>query len=380
MSNQRVLVIGGGIGGMAAAISLRQRGVQVDLVELDANWQVYGAGITISGPTLRAFTTLGVIDEVMRQGFCADGVNLCDADGTVLAELTTPRLAGPHIPGGGGILRPVLAKILSRATLACGVSVRLGVTFTSIEQDEEGVDVTFTDGSRGRYGLVIGADGLNSKVRQVVFPDAPKPEFTGQGCWRALVKRPAAIDRPHMFMGPRAKAGVNPVSQEDMYLFFTLHVPNNEFIEPKEWPQRLAAELAGFGGLIGEIRDGLNPESRILYRPLEKLLITAPWYRGRVVLLGDAAHATTPHLASGAGAAVEDALVLAEELERTRALETPPASLAAALGAYMERRLPRARLIVENSVRLGQLERSPDSRQAFAQLMRDSLIALAGPI
>ncbi|WP_075790950.1 FAD-dependent oxidoreductase [Massilia putida] len=374
MKSQRVLIIGGGIGGMAAAISLRKRGDQVDLVELDSDWQVYGAGITISGPTLRAFSTLGIIDQVMDQGFCADGVRLCDADGTLLTELPTPRLAGIDVPGGGGILRPVLARILSQATLASGTSVRLGVTFVGIEQDEDGVDVTFTDGSRSRYDLVIGADGLSSKVRQAVFPHAPKPEFTGQGCWRALVRRPAEIDRPHMFMGPRVKAGVNPVSQDEMYLFFTLHVPDNTFIDPKEWPQRLATELAGFGGPVGAIRDGLNADSRILYRPLETLLITSPWYQGRVVLLGDAVHATTPHLASGAGAAVEDALVLAEELARH------PASLATALEAYMQRRLPRARLIVENSVKLGQLERSPDSRQAFSQLMRDSQAALAGPI
>ena len=129
MNSQRVLVIGGGIGGMAAAISLRKQGHAVDLVELDPNWQVAGAGITISGPTLRAFAALGIVDDVIRQGFCADGVRLCDADGNLLTELPTPRLAGADIPGGGGILRPVLARILSQATLASGAAVRLGVRF-----------------------------------------------------------------------------------------------------------------------------------------------------------------------------------------------------------------------------------------------------------
>ncbi|WP_229261880.1 FAD-dependent oxidoreductase [Duganella guangzhouensis] len=360
---------------MAAAISLRKRGFEVDLVELDPHWQVAGAGITISGPTLRAFATLGIIDEVLREGFCADGVNICDANGKLLTELPTPHLAGDTVPGGGGILRPVLARILSQATLASGTQVRLGTTFSEITQDEDGVDVVFSDGSRGRYDLLIGADGLNSRVRQAQFPDAAKPEFTGQGCWRALVPRPAAIDRPHIFMGPRVKAGVNPVSQDEMYLFFTLHMPGNPFIEPQDWPQRLAQELAGFGGTISAIRDGLDADSRILYRPLEKLLLTTPWHRGRVVLLGDAAHATTPHLASGAGAAVEDALVLAEELARAGSHE-------AAFKVYMERRLPRARMIVENSVALGELERTADaeSKQQFSQLMRASQAALAAPI
>lgn len=375
MHSQRILIIGGGIGGMAAAITLRKRGVDVDLIELDPNWQVAGAGITISGPTLRAFSTLGIIDEVMRDGFCADGVSLCDANGKLLTELPTPHLAGDDIPGGGGILRPVLAGILSRATLAAGAQVRLGTSFTHIAQDADGVNVVFSDGTQGRYDLVIGADGLNSKVRQSQFPDAAKPEFTGQGCWRALVPRPASIDRPHIFMGPSVKAGVNPVSQDEMYLFFTLHMPGNPFIDPADWPQRLAAELAGFGGPIGAIRDALNADSRILYRPLEKLLLTTPWHQGRVVLLGDAAHATTPHLASGAGAAVEDALVLSEELARADSYQ-------AAFAAYMERRLPRARMIVENSVALGELERTADaeSKQQFSQLMRASQAALAAPI
>jgi 2-polyprenyl-6-methoxyphenol hydroxylase-like FAD-dependent oxidoreductase len=373
MKHKKVLVIGGGIGGMAAAISLRKLGATVDLVELDAKWQVYGAGITISGPTLRAFATLGIIDDVMAQGFCADGVMLCDAHGGLLAELPTPRLAGPAIPGGGGILRPVLANILSTATLEAGVAVRLGVTFSTIEQDADGARIVFTDGSAGEYDLVIGADGLNSKVRQDKFPDAPKPEFTGQGCWRAVVRRPADIDRPHIFMGANVKAGVNPISQEEMYLFFTVHVPGNPFIEQSTWPRVLAEKLAEFGGPIAVIRDGLNASSRILYRPLEKLLVTQPWHRGRVVLIGDAVHATTPHLASGAGAAVEDALVLAEELARGVPQD-------AALEAYMRRRLPRCKMIVENSVQLGQLEGSPDSKLAFSQLMRESQAALAAPI
>jgi 2-polyprenyl-6-methoxyphenol hydroxylase-like FAD-dependent oxidoreductase len=373
MNLQRILVIGGGIGGMAAAISLRKLGAEVDLVELDPLWQVYGAGITISGPTLRALRALGVIDAVMAHGFCADGVSICDADGALLADLPTPRLAGPDVPGGGGISRPVLARILSDATRAAGVQVRLGATFTSIAQHGEAATVAFSDGSSSAYDLVVGADGLYSKVRQACFPGAPVPQFTGQGCWRAIVPRPAHIDRPHIFMGSLTKAGVNPISQDEMYLFLTLHMPDNPFIDKQAWPQRLAAELAGFGGPIGVVRDGLDASSRILYRPLEKLLMTAPWHSGHVVLMGDAVHATTPHLASGAGAAVEDALVLAEELDRAGSLDS-------ALAAYTARRLPRARMIVENSLALGELERTANSRQAFSQLMRASQAALAGPI
>ena len=142
---QGVLIIGGGIAGMATAIELRKRGVAVDLVEIDPEWRVYGAGITIGGAALRAFKTLGVLPEIAAQGWCSDGCDLCAPDGTVMATLPTPRIAGPEIPGSGGILRPVLARILSKATLASGTAVRLGVTFTKIEPSDEAVEVRAFD-------------------------------------------------------------------------------------------------------------------------------------------------------------------------------------------------------------------------------------------
>lgn len=345
------------------------------MVEQDKDWQVYGAGITISGPTLRAFKEIGVIDQIMRLGFCADGCSLASANGHVFGEIPTPRVAGPEVPGGGGIMRPVLARILSQATLDAGVLVRLGVTFTSIEQDAGKVHVVFTDGSQDSYDIVVGADGLHSKVRTAIFPSAPKPKFTGQGAWRAVVPRPPELVKPIIFMGQNTKAGVNPVSQEEMYLFFLDKRAESSFIEPERWAGLLAEELAEFGGVVAEIRDGISAESRIVYRPLESLFMPAPWYSGRVVLLGDAVHATTPHLASGAGIAVEDAIVLAQEL-----FKEGGGDHTAALGRYVDRRLERGRLVVENSLRLGVIEQEGGSAEEHQQIMRDSMQLLLQPI
>lgn len=376
MSNsaQRILIVGGGFSGMAAAIELRKLGRDVDLVEVDPGWRSYGAGISLGGATFRAFRQLGVLDEFLKHGAAADGVDLFLSDGTPLGQLPTPRIAGPDVPGGGAILRPVLARILADATRASGANVMLGTTFTDIRQTATDVTVTFKDGQQRTYDLVVGADGLYSQVRQSLFLNAPKPRYTGQCVWRAVLPRPAEVQRATMWMGPKIKTGVNPVSKDQMYLFVTEDREVNEHIDPTHFPQLLGDLLAPFKApLMQSIRASLGPDSSIVYRPLEGLLQPQPWHAGRVVLIGDTVHATTPHLASGACIGIEDALVLAEELQQHADLQT-------GLLAYEARRWERCRMVVENSGRLGDIEIQGGDKEEHTRIMRESLMALAQPI
>jgi 2-polyprenyl-6-methoxyphenol hydroxylase-like FAD-dependent oxidoreductase len=372
---QEILIIGGGFSGMAAAIELRKRGPQVDMVEIDPGWRSYGAGISLGGATLRAFRTLGILDEFRKQGSCTDGMDLFTPTGEHLATMPTPRLAGPDVPGSGGIMRPVLAQILAAATRAAGTQVRLGCTFKSLTEDTDGVRVAFTDGQTRRYDLVIGADGLYSKVRGALMPDAPKPRFTHQAVWRAVLARPSSVQRAAMWIGmPRIKVGVNPVTNDEMYMFVTEDRPTNDFIEPTQFPALLAGLLAGFPApLLQTIRADIGARSQIVYRPLEGLLVPQPWSRGRVVLIGDTVHATTPHLASGACIGIEDAIVLADELGKARTLD-------AALDAFQMRRWERCRMVVENSSRLGELEISNGDKAEQQRILGESMAALQAPI
>ncbi|WEE80403.1 FAD-dependent oxidoreductase [Comamonas testosteroni] len=374
LANQRVLIIGGGFSGMAAAIELRKRGAAVDLVEIDSGWRNYGAGISLGGATLRALRQLGVLDAFMQEGHAADGVRLCLPHGPQVAELPTPRIAGSDVPGGGAIMRPALARILSQATKDSGASVYLGCTFTEIKQDETGTEVHFTDGRCSHYDLVIGADGLYSKVRKHLFPEGPAPQYSGQAVWRAVLPRPPEIETAVMWMGPRIKPGVNPVSKTEMYLFVTEPRPDNEYVDPTIFATHLRALLDGFEApVLKEIRDQINDSSQIVFRPLEGLLLPRPWFKNRVVLIGDTVHATTPHLASGACIGIEDALVLVDELERA-------ADISSALQSFEQRRWERCRMVVENSARLGEIEIEGGDKEEHSRIMRESLQALAEPI
>lgn len=375
LAAQRILIVGGGFSGMSAAIDLRRRGADVDLVEIDAGWRNYGAGISLGGATLRAFRQLGILDAFLREGHAADGVRLCLPHGPQVAEIPTPRIAGADVPGGGAILRPVLARILADATRASGADIRLGCSFTRFDQDAEGVDVQFTDGQRRRYDLVIGADGLYSKVREALLPDAPKPRYSGQAVWRAVLPRPPEIETATMWMGPRVKPGVNPVSKDEMYLFVTEPRPTNDHVEPSTFVPHLRALLEDFGApTLQAIRAQLDSTSQIVFRPLEGLLVPRPWSRGRIVLIGDTVHATTPHLASGACIGVEDALVLADELSRSTD------DVPAALTAFEARRWERCRMVVENSARLGEIEVAGGDKEEHGRIMHTSMAALAQPI
>ncbi|GAN79235.1 FAD-dependent oxidoreductase [Acidocella aminolytica] len=371
------LIVGGGIGGMCAAIELAKRGVEVELVEINPDWNAAGAGITLGGATLRALRQVGVVDEVLAHGGYWSEIDICAADGTVLRTNPLEHAVGAEdLPAASGILRPALADILRRATERAGAKARVGVTFNTLAQDEAGVNVCLTDGSSGRYDLVIGADGVNSKVREVVFPDAPAPRFTGQGSWRAIV--PRTRRNSTILMGETAKAGLNPVSDTQGYLFLLDKRAGMEFLELQTWPHLLAGLLEEFGGAVKEFREKLQDggdlsSCSIVYRPLAGLMVPGPWHKGRVVLLGDTVHATTPHLAMGAGIAVEGAVVLAEELFRCHSLE-------GALISYAGRRYDRARLVVSSSLRLGEIEQHGGSRDEHYEVMAHAMHELTLPI
>jgi 2-polyprenyl-6-methoxyphenol hydroxylase-like FAD-dependent oxidoreductase len=353
---------------------MRKAGLAVDLIDIDPNWRIYGAGITITGPTMRALRTIGVLDSVMRQGATWNNALVHDRSGRLLAAVDLPRLSA-DLPATGGVMRPVLHNILSTTTRESGTRVRLGLTVAALRDYPDHAEVQLSDGSESRYDLVVAADGIFSKLRERVFPEAPAPVFTGQVVYRIVADRPAGFACSHFFMGADSKVGFNPVSATQMYMFLLHRGAADPRIDLAHQPQKLYEAMEGFGGFVPDIRDTVRTTNAhtVNYRCLDVLLHPAPWHRGHVVLIGDAAHATTPHLASGAGMAVEDGIVLAEEIQARD-------SLAEALEGFMSRRFERCRAVIENSIELGRLEMNHGSPAVHTKLMADSLNALREPI
>jgi 2-polyprenyl-6-methoxyphenol hydroxylase-like FAD-dependent oxidoreductase len=370
----RVLVVGGGITGSTLSLALARRGVGVVLVEQRAEWTGVGHGITIQGNALKAFRSVGVLDALLARGVPFDRLRLRDAaDGGLIADLTTPRTGGPDLPATLGALRSDLAGILATAVRAAGVDVRLGTTLAAIDDDGSAVTATLSDGTTERVDLLVGADGIRSQVRGMLgIPQTPQP--VGMGIWRVVAARPPELDCAEVYYnGPRFKAGYSPISAGSCYAYLLEENLEPGFVGEHPFGKVLKEHGAGYGGTWGRIRDGLADDAVVNYQWIEAILVPDPWFRGRCIVVGDAAHACPPLIAQGAAMCAEDAVVLAEEL-------TSSASVDEALPAFMARRFPRVKLVLDNSLRLAEWEIHPDTPDADpGGIMTRTLAALQEP-
>lgn len=345
---RRVLVIGGGTAGNVMSVLLRRAGIDVDLVEARADWNVRGSGITLQGNALRVLREAGVWDEVREHGFGFDALGLTAPDGTVLHVGDVLRTGGDDLPATLGMQRPVLQRILADAVRASGADVRLGTTADILTQDATSVTVRLSDGTEGRYDLVVAADGLNSATRSALGIDA-EPEPTGMAIWRVPAPRPAGVERSDLSHGgPCYIAGYTPTSADTVYAYLVEPSRDRAAIPPETYAQEMRRLAEGYGGAWDEIRDAITDPAQVNYTRFDRMLVEGAWHRGRVVLVGDAAHCCPPTMAQGAAMALEDAWVLSGLLTDGSAWD------AELFTRYYERRIDRVRRVVDASVQIGQ--------------------------
>jgi 2-polyprenyl-6-methoxyphenol hydroxylase-like FAD-dependent oxidoreductase len=371
MKKLDILVIGGGIGGLTSAIALSKRGHDVVVIERDPTWSVYGVGIIQQSNVLRAAQQLGILKDYLAAGVGFDAVEIFAPGGQKVARVPGHPVA-EGLPANLGIGRPALHKLLGDAAKDAGTRIRLGITVERIDDTGEAVDIVFSDGSQGRFAIVVGADGIFSTTRATIMPGVEKPAFTGQAVWRYNLPRPASLDALQVYNGPTG-AGLVPISSETMYMYVTTPEPGNPRYESAGLAAKMREKLAGAAPAIRQLAEQITDDAGVVYRPLEWMMLYGPWHKGRIVLVGDAVHATTPHLGQGAGMAIEDSIVLADELSKSGSIEN-------AFVSYRARRFERCRFIVEKSLQIcfGQIGKGPPVDNAVAT--REMFSVVSQPI
>ena len=309
---KRVLVVGGGVGGLTAATAFAQRGVEVLLIERRGSFDVPGVGLGQPANALRVYDALGLLPEIMASGFVYDRMWVFDHKRELIVEHKF-LLGDERIPAVCALSRLRLHEILLGAAIRAGVAVRTGVTADEIHDEDDRVTVTFSDGRTDSFDLVAGFDGIRSATRLYLFGTAFAPRPSGYGGWRVQVPRRSDVRGMEFLQGIGSKTGAMPLADDLMYVFHIRPEAPDTVFRREDLADLFRERLAGYGSYVAEVAASLDASSDIVYSPIEPLLVPWPWFRGRVVLGGDAAHTFPPHLTQGAAMAAEDGYVLARE-------------------------------------------------------------------
>ncbi|QJX47737.1 NAD(P)-binding protein [Hymenobacter taeanensis] len=343
------LIVGAGIGGLTTAHALLGLGHTVRVYEATPELRETGAGVVIGANAMRALHQLGLHDAVRAHGTPVLYLNLLDQQGRLLQAADTSAFTQKLGFDNVGIHRVALQQELLRH-LPAGTVV-LGKPFERFEEAPTGLTVHFTDGTTATADFLIGTDGLRSRVRRQLLPETA-PRYAGYTCWRAIVD----ASRLQLPLGESAEIwgekgrrfGYVPVGGGRVYWFACLNSPEPQ--NPRYRAYRvtdLQQEFARFPAPVPALLSLTRPD-QLLWNDILDLKPLRHLAYGRVLLLGDAGHATTPNMGQGAGMALEDAAELATCLAAT-------SSPVAAFRRFEQRRLPRTTRIVQTSWRLGQV-------------------------
>jgi 2-polyprenyl-6-methoxyphenol hydroxylase-like FAD-dependent oxidoreductase len=380
---RKILVGGGGIGGLSTAIALRNKGFHVDVVEIrpDLHSSVYGVGIIQPVNALRALDAIGCAEACMRYGYSTTAWGrLLDVNGNQIREIQGATIPGSNLPPMNGITRPKLHEILTNRAIEVGARISYNTTIKDVTDKSGGVAVAFSNGTTATYDIVVGADGVYSEVRKYVCNDDVKPGYNGQSAFRCNIPRKIPgemeIDRIILQRSEQGMCGFVPIGPDLAYVFYNSTWDLNDRPPPNELDKVMRQRMAHYGGLAGRVRDDyINDPAKVVLRPEEWLIAPPPWHKGRIVMIGDAVHGVTPHLGQGAALAMEDGIVLADCLARYNDLEE-------AFSRYTDRRYERCKLVVESSVQIGkwQMEKSPTAAADQAALTQRVIETMIQPI
>ena len=343
----KILIVGAGIGGLCAAIALAQIGVEVDIIDIKPDNSVPGVGWGLRTNGLRALHEIGLLEQTLAIGFPTPPLSYYDRNGRHVVDIPYGRKFD-GMPNNVQLPRLGFLEMASARALELGCKIMMATTAVDIQQDATGVTVGLSDGSSRRYDLVIGFDGINSQIRGYLFGEKYVPVRSGGVAWRAPVRAPDTLRGAVFCHGFGGKVGFVPLVGGMMYVIVTHFEPGRPRHDPAAFAQIMhqrAREMMGDSTFMAEAIDSLRTAPNVAYTPLDTVMVPNPWYRGRVMIMGDAAHAMTPYLGSGAAMAIEDGVVFAKLLQTGDTLYDVQTR-------FMARRYPRVKTIWDISLQM----------------------------
>lgn len=342
----RIAVIGGGIGGLTAAIALRQAGFDADVYEAAPELHTIGSGIWVPTNAMRVLAELGLAGRVADAGLGLERIEIRNTAGELLHVIDLRSVAERHGYTTVSIRRSALQQRLVEGLSSA--HLHLGAACTEVSTPDGGAEVTFADGSKVAADVVVGADGIKSAVRRHVAGDC-SVRYLGQTAYRGIARMELPGHLTHTCIetwGGAVRFGFSALSADRVYWFAPVSTPPDPEATALSPRDLLELGYRSFPAPIPEILEA-TPADEILRTDLYELSPLDTWHRGRVVLVGDAAHAMAPNLGQGGAQAIEDGLALARELARSP-------NVAAAIASFERRRLPRVRWIADTARRFGQ--------------------------
>lgn len=345
MMQTTISIVGGGIAGLTTAIALQNMGIRVKVFEAAPEIKAVGAGLTLGANAIKAFEKLGMAQEVTEAGRQLSGFTIYDNKGKPLTRTNTKRLSEKFGVNNFTIHRSVLHKVLlSKLDPACIVT---GKRSTHIQQKKEGYTVLFDDGTEHETACLIVAEGINSPIRKKLLPDS-RLRYSGYTCWRGIVDNSAMkIEETSETWGTKGRFGIVPMANNTVYWFACINAEANSETFRSYKIKNLLDHFKDYHSPVPQILANTADEA-LIWGDINDLEPINKYAFGNAVLIGDSAHATTPNLGQGACQAIEDAVILAREIQRS-------ADIQSAFKSFENKRLKRTHFIVNRSYQIGKI-------------------------
>ncbi len=342
---KNITILGGGIAGLSTAIALKNAGIETLVFEAAPKIKAVGAGLGLGANAIKAFKVLGIDEAVINAGRFLPAFTVYDEKGKQIARTDSVSISKKYGLDNFTIHRADLhALLLSKINPVC---IKTNKRVTGIEQNEGNIILHFQDGTLHETDYLIAAEGIHSVVRKYVLSDS-KPRYAGYTCWRAVIDNSnLQLNECSETWGAKGRFGIVPLAGNKIYWFACVNTVANNTVMKNYTIQDLQKQFAGYHHPVEAILKATKNEN-LIWNDINDIKPINRYAFNNILLIGDAAHATTPNLGQGACQAVEDAVMLAAAIKSN-------SDLTLAFKKFEQRRLKRTHWIVNTSWRIGKI-------------------------